>query len=138
RSESGTQPEATASAISEGALHLAVERPFGRDRPEAFRTAVIGPNRSGVRRTALRGEASVAQSRVVKNDQNWTTMQAKMMSIPSTDVAMLSVAKTRANGVAAAREPKAPESTLSAVTATNIATVTVHATMHHGQPTPTL
>src|SRR5699024_12772256 len=61
RSESGTQPEATASAISEGALHLAVGRPFGCDRPEAFRTAVIGPKRSGVRRTALRGEASVAQ-----------------------------------------------------------------------------
>src|SRR5699024_3149989 len=138
RSESGTQPEATASAISEGALHLAVERPFGRDRPEAFRTAVIGPNRSGVRRTALRGEASVAQSRLEKNDQNWTTMQAKMMSIHSTDSAMFSLAKTRANGFASAREPKAPESTLWAVTATNIGIVTVHTTMHPGQPTPIL
>src|SRR5699024_11542700 len=94
---------------------------YNRDRPES-----------------LKSEASAAQTRLEKNDQNWTTMQAKMMSIHSTDRAMFSLAKTRANGFASARVPRAPESTLWAVTATNIGIVTVHTTMHHGQPTPIL
>ncbi|SII69806.1 Uncharacterised protein [Mycobacteroides abscessus subsp. abscessus] len=58
------------------------------------------------------------------------------MSSQTTAIAMFSFASTRTIALSRTPRPKLPARALCAVTAQNIGIVTVHTTMHHGQPTP--